>query len=209
MGDPSQPRQNPAIEKLGKKTLDELTPEEYETVRQLLVNQKLMGMSLNSGGHLTHGYRHNISSKIIKAVLYDVDPQTELLDYAALAKQAETRKTDDFNGGLFGLSPPHEFCENAGDRRLGRSGPLCRYGPFCGLVAGGVFTGEFNPIPYAHIVTSTTHKTLRGPRGGFILCKEEFRESVNKGCPVVLGGPLPHVMAAKAVGIQRGQFAFF
>ena len=60
--------QNPAIEKLGKKSLDELTPEEYENVRQLLVNQKLMGMSLNSGGHLTHGYRHNISSKIIKAV---------------------------------------------------------------------------------------------------------------------------------------------
>ena len=65
--------QNPEIEKLGKKSLDELTPEEYEAVRQLLVNQKLMGMSLNSGGHLTHGYRYNISSKIMRAFLYDVD----------------------------------------------------------------------------------------------------------------------------------------
>ena len=67
--------QNPALEKLGKNSLEELSPEEYEAIRQLLVNQKLMGMSLNSGGHLTHGYRHNISSKMLKAVLYDVDRQ--------------------------------------------------------------------------------------------------------------------------------------
>jgi glycine hydroxymethyltransferase len=80
---------------------------------------------------------------------------------------------------------------------------------FAGLVAGGVFTGEFNPIPYAHVVTSTTHKTLRGPRGGFILCKQEFTEVVNKGCPVVLGGPLPHVMAAKAVAFKEANTPAF
>jgi glycine hydroxymethyltransferase len=70
---------------------------------------------------------------------------------------------------------------------------------FAGLVAGGVLAGEYNPIPYADVVTSTTHKTLRGPRGGLVLCKKEFQEHVDKGCPLVLGGPLPHVMAAKAV----------
>ena len=70
---------------------------------------------------------------------------------------------------------------------------------FSGLVAGGVFTGEFSPFPWADVVTTTTHKTLRGPRGGMILCKEEFAEAVDKGCPLVIGGPLPHVIAAKSV----------
>jgi glycine hydroxymethyltransferase len=70
---------------------------------------------------------------------------------------------------------------------------------FAGLVAGGVLAGEYNPVAYADVVTSTTHKTLRGPRGGLILCKKEFQEHVDKGCPLVLGGPLPHVMAAKSV----------
>jgi len=74
---------------------------------------------------------------------------------------------------------------------------------FAGLVAGKVFTGEYNPIPYAHVVTSTTHKTLRGPRGGLVLCKQEFAEWVDKGCPEILGGPLPHVMAAKAVAFRE------
>jgi glycine hydroxymethyltransferase len=70
---------------------------------------------------------------------------------------------------------------------------------FAGLVAGKAFEGEHNPIPYAHVATTTTHKTLRGPRGGLVLCTSEFAEQVDKGCPLVLGGPLPHVMAAKAV----------
>jgi glycine hydroxymethyltransferase len=74
---------------------------------------------------------------------------------------------------------------------------------FAGLVAGKAFQGEWNPIPYADIVTSTTHKTLRGPRGGSILCKQEYAEVVNKGCPLVLGGPLPHVLAAKAVAFKE------
>jgi glycine hydroxymethyltransferase len=81
---------------------------------------------------------------------------------------------------------------------------------FAGLVAGKVFTGEFNPVPYAQVVTTTTHKTLRGPRGGMVLCDEEFAEQVDKGCPLVLGGPLPHVMAAKAVAFleaSRPDFA--
>jgi len=74
---------------------------------------------------------------------------------------------------------------------------------FAGLVAGKVMQGDFNPVPFAHIVTSTTHKTLRGPRGGIVLCKEEFRETVDKGCPIILGGPLPQVMAAKAIAFKE------
>lgn len=74
---------------------------------------------------------------------------------------------------------------------------------FAGLVAGGVFTGNHSPLPHAHVVTSTTHKTLRGPRGGFVLCSKEFAEFVDKGCPAILGGPLPHVLAAKAVAFRE------
>lgn len=195
--------QNPALEKMGKKSLDELSPEEYETIRQLLVNQKLMGMSLNSGGHLTHGYRHNISSKMLRAVLYDVDPNTELLDYAVLAKQVQQEKPTILMAGYsayprrLNFAKMREIADSVG------AVLLVDMAHFAGLVAGGVFTGEFNPIPYADVVTSTTHKTLRGPRGGFILCKQQFSEAVDKGCPVVLGGPLPHVMAAKAVAFKE------
>lgn len=195
--------QNPKIEQLGKKTLDELNPEEYEQIRQWMVNQKLMGMSLNSGGHLTHGYRHNVSSKIFRSIGYDVDPQTELLDYGLLAKQVQTEKPLVLLAGYsahprrLNFAKMREIADDAG------AVLMVDMAHFAGLVAGKVFQGEFDPVPYAHIITSTTHKTLRGPRGGFILCKEEFRDVVNKGCPVVLGGPLPHVLAAKAIAFKE------
>ena len=76
---------------------------------------------------------------------------------------------------------------------------------FAGLVAGGVLTGEENPVPYADVVTTTTHKSLRGPRGGLVLCTKEYAPYVDKGCPMVLGGPLPHVMAAKAVALAEAR----
>jgi len=74
---------------------------------------------------------------------------------------------------------------------------------FAGLVAGKVFTGEFDPMPWAHVVTSTTHKTLRGPRAGIVLSTSEFAEALDKGCPLTMGGPLPHVIAAKAVAFRE------
>lgn len=201
--------QNPEIEKLGKKSLDELSAEEYENIRQLLVNQKLMGMSLNSGGHLTHGYRHNISSKICRAVLYDVDPKTELLDYSALAAQAKNERPAILLAGYSAHPRRLNFAKMKEIASSVGATLMVDMAHFSGLVAGGVFKGEFNPIPYADIVTSTTHKTLRGPRGGFILCKKEFAEAVNKGCPMVLGGPLPHVMAAKAIAFKEANSADF
>ena len=81
---------------------------------------------------------------------------------------------------------------------------------FAGLVAGKVLTGDFDPVPHADVVTTTTHKSLRGPRGGMVLCTEEYAPDVDRGCPMVLGGPLPHVMAAKAVALaeaRRPEFA--
>jgi glycine hydroxymethyltransferase len=195
--------QNAEVEKLGRKTLDELTPEEYEKVRQIMLNQKVMGLSLNSGGHLTHGYKHNISSKMMQAVLYDVNPETELLDYAQLAKQVQQEKPLILLAGYsahprkLNFRKFREIADSVG------AVLMVDMAHFAGLVAGKAFTGDFNPIPFADIVTSTTHKTLRGPRGGFVLCKNEFAEIVNKGCPLVLGGPLPHVLAAKAIAFKE------
>ncbi len=195
--------QNKEVEKLGKKSLDQLTDEEHETIRQLMVNQRVMGMSLNSGGHLTHGYRHNVSSKMMQSFTYEVDPETEKLDYEALQKQAKEVKPTILLAGYSAYSQKINFAKMREIADSVGAVFMVDMAHFSGLVAGKVFTGEFNPVPYAHILTSTTHKTLRGPRGGFILAKEEFAEVINKGCPLVLGGPLPHVMAAKAVAFRE------
>lgn len=201
--------QNPELERLGKKSLDELNPEEYEKIRRLLVNQKIMGLSLNSGGHLTHGFRHNISSKMMHSIPYDVDPKTQLIDYQVLAEQVKREKPAILLAGYsayprrLNFAKMREIADSVGATLM------ADIAHFAGLVAGKAFTGEFDPIPYAHIVTSTTHKTLRGPRGGFILCKKEFEEVVNKGCPLVLGGPLPNVIAAKAIAFQEANLPEF
>lgn len=201
--------QNKEVEQLGKKSLDELTPEEYERVRQLLVSQKMMGLALGSGGHLTHGYRHNVSAKIMRSVSYEVDPHTGLLDYTALAAQVRAEKPLILVAGysayprLIDFAKMREIADSVG------AVLFVDMAHFAGLVAGGVMQGNYNPIPFAHIVTSTTHKTLRGPRGGLVLCKEEFREAVDKGCPIVLGGPLPHVMAAKAIAFKEASSPAF
>jgi len=80
---------------------------------------------------------------------------------------------------------------------------------FAGLVAGGAISGKYNPVPYADVCTTTTHKTLRGPRGGMVLCKAEYAEYMDKGCPHVIGGPLPHVMAAKAIAFKEAAASEF
>lgn len=195
--------QSKEIEALGKKGLDELSEEEYERVRKLLMSQKMMGLSLASGGHLTHGYRHNISSKIMQAVSYDVDPETGLIDYARLQQQVKKERPLLL---IAGYSAYPRLIDFAKMREIADSVDavlMVDMAHFAGLVAGKALTGDFDPVPFADIVTSTTHKTLRGPRGGLVLCKEAFREVVDKGCPIVLGGPLPHVMAAKAVAFKE------
>lgn len=195
--------QNPEVEKLGKKTLDELTPEEYERIRQLMLQTRILGLSLNSGGHLTHGYRHNISSKMMHAFAYEVDRETELLDYKAILEQAKQVKPTILLAGYSSHPRRINFAKMREIADAVGAILLVDMAHFSGLVAGKAFKGDYNPVPYAHLITSTTHKTLRGPRGGFILCHPEFAETVNKGCPLVLGGPLPHVMAAKAVAFKE------
>ena len=195
--------QSKEIERLGKKNVDELTPVEYEAMRKLLVGQKVMGMALGSGGHLTHGYRHNISSKMMQSVSYEVDEKTGLIDYTALQAQAKAEKPLILIAGysayprLIDFAKMREIADSVGATFM------VDMAHFAGLVAGKVLEGVYDPVPYAHIVTTTTHKTLRGPRGGLILCKSEFKEAIDKGCPLVQGGPLPHVMAAKAIAFEE------
>jgi len=195
--------QSKEIERLGKKTLDELTPKEYESVRKLLVNQKMMGMGLGSGGHLTHGYRHNVSAKMMRAVHYEVDPVSGLLDYTALAAQVKKEKPLILVAGYSAYPRRLDFAKMREIADSVGAVLMVDMAHFAGLVAGKVFVGSENPIPFAHVVTSTTHKTLRGPRGGMVLCQEEFKDAINKGCPLVLGGPLPHVIAAKALAFKE------
>ena len=134
--------QNPEIEKLGKKSLDELSPEEYEKVRKLLLDQKVLGMSLNSGGHLTHGYRHNISSKFMKAVHYEVERESERIDYGKLAEQAQLEKPAILLAGYsahpcrLNFAKMREIADSVGAILM------VDMAHFAGLVAGKVFTGE-------------------------------------------------------------------
>ncbi|MCC5832060.1 MAG: glycine hydroxymethyltransferase [Chlamydiales bacterium] len=201
--------QNPFLKKLEKKNPDQLSAEEFEQLRGLLCNQSFMGLSLSSGGHLTHGFRQNVSAKMMRAHLYNVDRSTGYLNYSAIAKQAREVKPLILLAG-YSAYPRHinfakmrEIADEVG------AVLMVDMAHFAGLVAGNVFQGEANPTKYAHILTTTTHKTLRGPRGGLVLCEERFADSVNKGCPHVLGGPLPHVMAAKAIAFREAHSTDF
>jgi glycine hydroxymethyltransferase len=160
-------------------------------------------MDYYSGGHLTHGYRHNVSAQMFDAYSYGVDKKTGLLDYDELEKMALEIKPLILLAGYSAYPRKINFARMRKIANKAGSVLMVDMAHFAGLVAGGVFKGDFNPIPHAHVVTSTTHKTLRGPRGGIVLCTEEFAESVNKGCPLVIGGPLAHVMAAKGVALTE------
>jgi len=195
--------ESPALERLGVKVSTDLSPEDWEKVRQELGNQKMMGMALDAGGHLTHGFRPNISGKLFRYCAYTVDPRTCMLDYDVVRRKAREEKPLLIVAGY--SSYPRKinfriFREIADE--IGAT-LMVDMAHFAGLVAGKVFTGDFDPVAHAHIVTTTTHKTLRGPRGGLVLCQRDLAETVDRGCPLVLGGPLPHIMAAKAVALTE------
>ena len=157
----------------------------------------ILGMDLNHGGHLTHGHPLNFSGKLYKVVAYGVRKEDELIDYDALAKLAEENKPKMIIAGASAYSRVIDF---ARFRQIADSVGaifLVDMAHYSGLIAGGVYP---NPCEHADIVTSTTHKTLRGPRSGIILAKEKFGAEIDKAVfPGAQGGPLVHVIAAKAV----------
>ncbi|MCL2574956.1 MAG: serine hydroxymethyltransferase [Defluviitaleaceae bacterium] len=196
--------QTPVLEKLGETNILNLTDEQWSELRKEMGNQKLLGMHLYSGGHLTHGFRHNASALMFDAYAYHVNKETGLLEYDELRKQLHEIKPLIFLVGFsaYTRNIDYEICRKLADE-VGAV-LMVDMAHFAGLVAGGAITGKYNPVPYAHILTTTTHKTLRGPRGGMVLCNDEaLAEQVDKGCPHVLGGPLPHVMAAKAIAFKE------
>jgi glycine hydroxymethyltransferase len=145
----------------------------------------------------------------MQSVPYEVNRDTGLLDYAELQEQVKREKPAILIAGysaysrLINFAKMREIADSVGALFM------VDMAHFAGLVAGKVMQGDYDPVPHAHIVTTTTHKTLRGPRGGMVLCKNELKEVVDKGCPIVLGGPLPHVIAAKAIAFKEANTSAF
>ncbi len=160
----------------------------------------VMGMNLTDGGHLTHGSPVNMSGKYFKIVPYGVDKETERIDYDALEKQAEECKPKLIVAGASAYARIIDFPRLAEIAHKVGAYLMVDIAHIAGLVAAGLHP---SPVPYADVVTTTTHKTLRGPRGGMILCKDaEFGKQFNKAVfPGIQGGPLMHVIAAKAVAL--------
>ncbi len=158
---------------------------------------KIMGLSLLHGGHLSHGHPVNFSGMFFDVVHYEVDRETGALNYDTLEKQVKKEMPKLIVSGASAYSRfwdwerIRKICDSVG------AVMMVDIAHIAGLIAAG---GHPSPIPYADVVTSTTHKTLRGPRGGFILCRKEYKKSVNKmNFPGTQGGPFMHVIAAKAV----------
>ncbi len=190
----------------GVRHVNDLTDSDWEELRRSLGNQRMIGMALDAGGHLTHGFRPNISGKLFDQRSYGVDRESEMLDYDQVAALAREFKPLVMVAGYsayprkVNFATMREIADEVGATLM------VDMAHFAGLVAGKVFTGDFDPLPNAHIVTSTTHKSLRGPRGGIVMTNEpELVEFIDKGCPMVLGGPLSHVMAAKAVAFAEAR----
>ncbi|ONK10041.1 glycine hydroxymethyltransferase [Streptomyces sp. MP131-18] len=197
--------ESPALERAGARQVNDLSEEDWAALRRDLGDQRMLGMSLDAGGHLTHGFRPNISGKMFHQRSYGTDPETGLVDYDALRATAREFRPLILIAGysayprLINFRIMREIADEVGATLM------VDMAHFAGLVAGKVLTGDFDPVPHAQIVTTTTHKSLRGPRGGMVLCDDSLADQVDRGCPMVLGGPLPHVMAAKAVALAEAR----
>ena len=157
----------------------------------------MMGMNLTDGGHLSHGSPVNISGNYFNVVPYGVRKDDELLDYEAMEKIAKEVQPKLIIGGTSAYSRIIDFERMAAIAHEVGALFMVDMAHFAGLVAGGEYP---SPVPYADIVTTTTHKTLRGPRGGIIMCREKYAKAIDKAVfPGMQGGPLMHVIAAKAV----------
>jgi glycine hydroxymethyltransferase len=161
----------------------------------------ILGLDLAHGGHLTHGHKLNFSGKLYKIAGYQVRKDTEVVDYDQLEEQAMAEKPKLLIGG--GSAYPRQFDFPRMRAIADKVGAyfLVDMAHFAGLVAGGAHP---SPVPHAHVVTTTTHKTLRGPRSGLILCRQEFAAGIDRSVfPGQQGGPLMHVVAAKAVAFRE------
>ena len=167
----------------------------------LQLGDTVMGMELNAGGHLTHGSPVNFSSKLYRFVSYGVDPQTEQIDYDGVARLAKEHRPKMLVIGatayprLFDWARFREIADSAGALLLADMAHIA------GLVAGG---SHPSPVPFADFCSTSTHKTLRGPRGGMVLCRQDYAQKLDKAImPGMQGGPLEHVIAAKAVMLHE------
>jgi len=179
------------LEKLGIEDPSKVSRTDWDRIREATHNQRMLGLDYYSGGHLTHGYRHNYSSQLFDAYTYTVDRSTMLLDLDEIRRQAREIKPLVLLAGYSAYSRKIDFAKLREIADEVGAVLMVDMAHFAGLVAGGVFEGNYNPVPFAHVVTTT------------ILCTSEFTEAVDKGCPIVLGGPLPHVLAAKAVALRE------
>ena len=168
----------------------------------LQTGDTILGMNLTDGGHLTHGSPVNISGKYFKIIPYGVDKETERIDYDELERLAKEHQPKLIVGGASAYSRVIDFERMAQIAKSVGAYLMIDMAHIAGLVAAGLHP---SPVPYADVVTTTTHKTLRGPRGGLILCRDaEFGKQFNKAIfPGIQGGPLMHVIAAKAVAFKE------
>ena len=161
------------------------------------IGDTIMGLQLDQGGHLTHGSPVNFSAKLYNFVAYGLDPETEQLDYDAIAQQAREVKPKVIVAGYTAYPRTIDFARFAGIAEEVGAVLMVDMAHIAGLVAAGAHP---SPVPHASVVTSTTHKSLRGPRGAFILSTEEHRRNIDRAVfPYAQGGPLMHAVAAKAV----------
>ena len=158
---------------------------------------KVLGMDLSAGGHLTHGSRVSFSGKLYDFSSYGVDPETECIDYDALRKIALEVRPKLIVAGASAYAREIDFKEFRSIADESGAMLMVDMAHIAGIVAAGY---HMNPVPYADFVTTTTHKTLRGPRGGMVLCREQYAKALDKALfPGIQGGPLCHITAAKAV----------
>lgn len=163
----------------------------------------ILGMSLREGGHLTHGHSVNISGQLYKSVQYTLDPETEMLNFNEIERMAHEHKPKLIIAGASAYSRTIDFARFAEIAHSVGALLLTDIAHIAGLVAAGVHP---SPVGHADYITSTTHKTLRGPRGGLIMCKQEFAQTIDRAImPGTQGGPFMHVIAAKAVAFKLAQ----
>jgi glycine hydroxymethyltransferase len=195
--------EQPELDRLGAKHVNDLSAADWAELRAGLGNQRMIGMSLDSGGHLTHGFRPNISGKLFDQRSYGTNPDTGMLDYDDVARLARDFRPLIIVAGYSAYPRKIDFAKMREIADEVGATLMVDMAHFAGLVAGKIYTGDFDPVPHAQIVTTTTHKSLRGPRGGMVLCEDDLAEFVDKGCPMVLGGPIGTMMAAKAVALAE------